>query len=396
VNAADPWAEQMLAEIDRLAVYKPNGHAPEQNPVDWRAHMKPFGWADKEGREPPPRVYVAQDTIPAGCVTSLYGPGGVGKSLIAQQLGTAVALGRPWLGIETTQGRVLGLFCEDGEDELWRRQVRINEAVGCGMADLDDFLCEGRTGRANELVIPVQGLSVGTDLLHAVARATAELKVSLLVLDNIAQMFGANENDRAAVTSFVNRLGGIAIETGAAILLIGHTPKNDTSGNGYSGSTAWNAAVRSRLLLDRVPSDDGGEPRLLLRRVKSNYAPSGDTEIPLVWSNGVLRPEGPRFMSYADRLDAEMRKGRARQAFKDALRTMTAQGRNVSHAVRATNFAPKAFKAAGMAEGFTAAEMTEAMNDLLNDGTIIANARVGIGADRHPTFGLAFKHGGAP
>lgn len=374
----------------------PNGHAPEPPALDWRQHIRPFGWAAKEGLDPPPRVFVAKDTIPAGCVTSLYGPGGVGKSLVAQQLGTAVALGRPWLGIETTKGRVLGLFCEDPEAELWRRQVRINNDVGCCMSDLDGLLCEGRTGKPNELVIPVQGVAAATDLLESVAKATAELKVSLVILDNIAQMFGCNENDRAAVTNFVNRLSGIAIETDAAILLIGHTPKNDIAGNGYSGSTAWNAAVRSRLLLDRVPVEDGGEARLLLRRAKSNYAPADDTEIPLVWSNGVLRPDAPQFMSYAQKLDADMRKGRAKQAFKDALRTMTAQGRNVSHAIRATNYAPKAFKAAGMADDFTAAELAEAMNDLLNEGTIIANAKVGTGTDRHPTFGLAFKHGGEP
>lgn len=389
MTAADAWGDQMRAEVDRLPIYKSNGHAAEPPLLDWRQHIRPFGWAAKEGLDPPPRVFVAKDTIPAGCVTSLYGPGGVGKSLIAQQLGTAVAIGRNWLGCETAKGRVLALFCEDPEDELWRRQVRINADLGCGMADLGDFLCEGRTGRPNELVIPVQGIGTATDLLESAAKATAELKISLLILDNIAQMFGCNENDRAAVTSFVNRLSGIAIDTDAAVLLIGHTPKNDINGHGFSGSTAWNAAVRSRLLLDRVPVEDGGEPRLVLRRVKSNYAPSDDTEIPLVWSNGVLRPDGPRFMSHAQKLDAELRKGRAGQVFKDALDTLRGRGIAVSDSPHAREtFAPRYIHEAGLGEGFTQAELLAAMRELLADGSIVANAEIGSRSRGRKRYGL--------
>ncbi len=366
----------------------PNGHAPEGAALDWRQHISPFGWAAKEGLDPPPRVFVARDTIPAGCVTSLYGPGGVGKSLVAQQLGTAVALGRQWLGIETTKGRVLGLFCEDPEDELWRRQVRINDDVGCGMSDLDDFLCEGRTGKPNELVIPVQGIGTATDLLQSIAKATVELQASLVILDNIAQMFGCNENDRAAVTSFVNRLSGIAIETDAAILLIGHTPKNDANGNGYSGSTAWNAAVRSRLLLDRVPVEDG-EPRLVLRRMKTNVAPSDETEIPLVWSSGVLRPDAPQFMSHAQKLDADMRKGRARKVFKDALDALRDRGIAVSDSPHAREtFAPRYIREAGLGEDFTQAELLVAMRELLADGSIVAGMEVGSRPGRKKRYGL--------
>ena len=241
--------DEVRAELDEgpnIHVLRPSPTlSPEVErwpPLDWREHVRPFSWPAKDGLSPPARDFVVADWVPGACVTSCYGPGGVGKSLLVQMLGTAVALGRPWLGLETTRGRVLGLFCEDPEDELWRRQVRINEALGIRMADLADFQCEGRPGRANELVVPAQGLPAATDLLEAVARATAELRARLVILDNIAQMFGCNENDRAAVTSFVNRLGGIAIATGAAILLVGHTPKNDVGGNGYSGSTAWNAA----------------------------------------------------------------------------------------------------------------------------------------------------------
>ncbi len=40
--------------------------------------------------------------IPRGAVTMITGDGGVGKSLLAQQLLTAAAIGRDFLGCETT------------------------------------------------------------------------------------------------------------------------------------------------------------------------------------------------------------------------------------------------------------------------------------------------------
>src|SRR3954451_24205531 len=85
----------------------PEGAAP----TPWSANIKTISWPDKTGWSAPYRRFVAKGWIPVGCVTSLYGCGGIGKSLLAQLLGTAASLGRHWLGIETEQCRVLALFC---------------------------------------------------------------------------------------------------------------------------------------------------------------------------------------------------------------------------------------------------------------------------------------------
>ena len=81
----------------------------------------PIDWPSKEGRVPPERNFIVGAWLPAGCVTSPYGAGGVGKSLLAQQLATCVATGKPFCSHPVRSGPVLGLFCED--DELWRRQA---------------------------------------------------------------------------------------------------------------------------------------------------------------------------------------------------------------------------------------------------------------------------------
>jgi hypothetical protein len=61
----------------------------------------------------PARQWIVPDWIPVGVATGLYGPGGLGKSLLAQQLITAVAIGGHWLGLPVMPVRSLAVFCED-------------------------------------------------------------------------------------------------------------------------------------------------------------------------------------------------------------------------------------------------------------------------------------------
>ena len=52
---------------------------------------------------------------------------------------------------------------------------------------------------------------------------------------------------------------------------------------------------------------------------------------------------------------------------------LTKQHRSTSHGEAARNYAPKVIKAAGLANGFTAKELTAAMNTLFKDGRIKAD-----------------------
>src|SRR5437870_1602264 len=75
-----------------------------------------------QGQPIPPRRWLVADWIPWGFVTGLYGPSTTGKTLLAQQLMTAAAIHKLWIGLQTTPVRSLALFCEDDDDELHRRQ----------------------------------------------------------------------------------------------------------------------------------------------------------------------------------------------------------------------------------------------------------------------------------
>jgi hypothetical protein len=354
---------------------------PAPKPAD---PIAPFSWPDLQGQDPPPRRYIVNEWVPRGCVTSLYGPGGIGKSLLAQLLATCAATGRSWLGSQSEKCVVLALFCEDDDGELWRRQARINYALCLEMRDIGGFLPDARAGKDNTLAWPEHLRLAAAPLFEELRKAVAEYRPGLVILDNIAQMFAGNENDRAQVTAFVNMLAGIAREFDCAVVLLGHVAKGE--GSTYSGSTAWDAAVRSRLFLERnEPQDEA--PKLRLSRIKSNYAPP-DT-IDLIWRDGVIMADDPRLMTSAQVLEAKLRAGAVEQIFLNALETLRNQGRAVSDIPTARTYAPRAIKEAKLAGDATPAELTAAMASLFAAGRIIAGQPVTKGSNRHARTGIA-------
>jgi len=153
-------------------------------------------------------MWIVPDWIPYGVVTGLYGDGGLGKSLLAQQLQTSTALGRPWLGLSTEKIASLGIYCEDSRDELLRRQAEINVAYGC--EDSDDLENRvhwmPRLGEDNLFMTFSGGVGKLTDFHEGVTEAAVRLGVKLVIVDTAADVFGGNENDRGQVRQFISRV----------------------------------------------------------------------------------------------------------------------------------------------------------------------------------------------
>ncbi len=379
--------EEVQRELDKVVPLRKAEAPPkevEQPPARAVPPIKAIRFPELAGRVPPDRVFIVDQWLPAGCVTSLYGPGGIGKSLLAQMMGTAVALGRPLFEMQVRKGPVLGLMAEDDDDELWRRQIRINEWIACEMGDLGNLHLQGRAGLENTLAVyPSTGAPLVEPFFDLVREAGRTISPVLIILDPIAQLFGGNENDRFQVSHFINLAGSLAREFSCAVLLLGHPAKAEESE--YSGSTAWNASVRSRLLLKRKEGEDS---ELLLSRTKSNYAMP--EALPLKWQGGVLRPVAAKFMSYGDKLDAEMRAGAAQAAFLSALDLLTKQGVALSDAARAGNYAPRELERHHLLGDFTKREMEEAMIALIGRGVLAANMPIGgKKKNRQPRCGLA-------
>ncbi len=247
---------------------------------------------------PKPREWVIEGLIPAGRVTSLFGNGGLGKTLLALQIGLHVSLGRQLFDIGVTGGPVLGIFCEDEADELNRRLRSACAAEGVELADVERFYALSRDGEDSYLCTFEHDHIRLTAFYEKLEATVIELKPHLLILDTAADLFAGDFLSTPHVRQFLKiALGGLCARHGCAILLLAHpSAAAMATGEGGGFSTAWSNSVRSRLYLSRPkPPDDADEAvdvqdKRVLEVKKANYA-AGDTKIPLLYDNGVLVPD---------------------------------------------------------------------------------------------------------
>jgi AAA domain len=174
-------------------------------------------------RPVPERIWTVKDRIPGSNVTLLSGEGSVGKSILSLHLATAVVLGRDWLQSLPESGPVIVVCCEDDTDELWRRLDLIFKFYGAAYADFKDLHVSALAGEETLMAVPDRnGIMQTTKLFGRTREAACDLKSRLIVLDNSADIFGGNENDRAQVRQFIGHLRGMAIASGAGVLLTIH------------------------------------------------------------------------------------------------------------------------------------------------------------------------------
>ena len=247
--------------------------------------IDPLAW---HGQAIPDRPWLVDGLIPRRVVTMLGGDGGLGKSLLAQQLLTACATGTAWLARETMSCRSLGVFCEDDRDELHRRQANINRHYGIEFADLGDLNLSSRVGDDSVLLEWEREWFTGreTPIYDQILNYCRDNGVQCLVLDSLHDVFAGNENKRPHARQFINALRDIAIAIDGAVIVTAHPSLSGrASGTGEAGSTAWHNAVRSRLYLK---SEDGEDDDIrVLKTMKSNYGRRGK-EMRLKWIDGVF------------------------------------------------------------------------------------------------------------
>jgi RecA-family ATPase len=318
----------------------------------------------------PPRRWIVEHWIPDGRVTSLYGDGATGKTLLAQMLLTACAIGQNWLGLPTLKCRAIGLFCEDENDELHRRQADINAHYGVDFRDLGAMRWQSRVGLDNLLMtFASSGRGELTELFEQFEEEARDFAAKVIIIDTAADTFGGDEIRRAHARQFLSAaLGRLAIAIQGAVVLLAHPSRAGLhSGEGDGASTDWNAAVRSRLYLRRPKPEDGETPdgnERVLSRKKANYAGRGE-ELMLEWKDGVFFAK-----QTATGIAAHVEQSRADVAFLDALDTLTRQGRTVGASPSARNYAPNIIMRTPQAKGFKRGDLIAAMERLFSAGKI--------------------------
>lgn len=369
---------------------KGNGaDGPQQvKQVEQAKQASALDWPKLATLSPPERKWAIKGWLGFGHVTLLVGQGGIGKTLLAQQMASCLALGRPFIEAIERPHKCLMWACEDDHDELWRRQLALSRWCKAGLEEFHEYLTiVPRHGLDNALVSNKFGELTFSPLIAQLAEQANDLAAEVVILDNVAQLYGANENDRHSVTAFLNALVGTF--PGKAVLLLAHPSRG--TGSEFSGSSAWENTARTRLYLgstlpDAKKGDDEVAPddtvRYLSRR-KANYSVKDFRR--MTYADGALTPDMPEILEGG--IIGQIKGDNARRSILAAIPKIAAMGLHVSDGQRSPNFLPKMMLEYKLANGLERRDLTVAMRDMMLEGKL-KRETVGKSANRNAVKGL--------
>jgi hypothetical protein len=379
-------------EIDAEAEFE---ERPDGTPKNSAPRHHVLKWISLADQEPPEFEWLLDDWL-SWHPTLLSGRGGIGKSLLAQQIATGLAMAVPVFRSPPRALRVLYWACEDDEAELWRRQKRICAWLGIELGSLhENLIIDARLGLENTLFATEYGRPTWTPLIAELEQQVNDYKADVLMLDNIGQVFGANENDRHHVTSFANGIIGMVRGRNFCPIFMGHPAK--VSGSEYAGNAAWENAVRMRWFLsDRLPDDVETEDRDELTRYlckrKANY--SGKDYIRFRFEDRVLKPAEQELDNRPRDIVDALRDKSDERIVIEGLQWINGRGFTASEQAKGSNSLVGQILKYKRNEGRARKELEQALIRLLSADRI-KRAEVGKYANRTPKFGLVLTENSA-
>ena len=189
------------------------------------------------------------------------------------------------------------LDAQQADPAIYTPLLKCLDANGCGPMWEPEHLPGGR-GRGLSLRTAAHGQLSRTG--HLILQEAQQHQAKLLVLDNVAALFGHNENDRSQVREFISAMDRWGRDHGCAIILVAHPSKNDAE---YSGSTDWRNAVRGLWTLNEETVDEpiGNNGKTVKRETgqfklectKCSYGPAPEPIILERQSNGTFKQTVP-------------------------------------------------------------------------------------------------------
>ena len=210
--------------------------------------------------------YLIKGYLPADCTASIYGPSGSFKSFLAVSWACHIATGKQWNERKTEAGVVLYVVGEGGVGvprriRAWADEYNESKDVpNIFRVDMPVFMAD-----------PLQVMEL--KLAASQVKAETGLDVKLIVVDTVARCFGAGDENKASdMGAFIAGCDLVKAATGATILLVHHTGKQES--NGARGSSAFKAALDAEYLVKR---EDDKTSSLILKATKMKDAEQPET-----------------------------------------------------------------------------------------------------------------------
>ena len=176
----------------------------------------------------PPLTWLIKGVIPLAELGSLYGPSRAGKSFMAIDLAMAIARGESWRGHKVRQGAV-GYVVAEGSRGFGKRLQAYAEFhdVDLSTVPLYPLYAAPNIGDDDEV-----------SALIAAIKALLE-PLAILFLDTKAQVTPGVDENSSEMAGPIRNSQRIARETGAMVVWVDHTGKDESRGSrGWSGVPA--------------------------------------------------------------------------------------------------------------------------------------------------------------
>ena len=201
--------------------------APPRKPTKV-ARLSQF--ANSESKGP---GYLAKGLLQKASYAIAYGPPGGGKTFTLLDLAYHIAAGKEWMGHKVHGGPVLYLPFEGGGGLIKRAQALRQKY---GDADVPFFIAPASFNLREQ---------TGRKELGAVIADLPEKPV-LIVIDTLARaLMGGDENSAQDVGAFNSAVAALIESTGACVLIVHHSGKNQNAG--ARGSSALLGAIDTEL-----------------------------------------------------------------------------------------------------------------------------------------------------
>ncbi|WP_319927851.1 helicase RepA family protein, partial [Xenorhabdus littoralis] len=206
--------------------------------------------------------YVVKGIIPAHSLCSIYGASGSYKSVLAGAWGCHIATGKAWAGKQVAQGSVLYVVGEGGSGVPQRIKAWeiVNGQTVENMYLINTPVFPASPAEVHELVIAAQQVESETGQ-----------PMRLIILDTLARCFGgADENDSKDMGAFVRGCDELKAKTGASILVVHHSGKDESKG--ARGSSAFRAALDVEYRINQE-GEKGGAQIITCTKMKDAEEP---------------------------------------------------------------------------------------------------------------------------
>lgn len=247
---------------------------------------------------PPKREYVFAGQVTAGTLNVIGGQGGVSKTMLVMQACVAAAVGGSIGNLSISAGASLLFLGEEDEAERDRRMGAICQHFNADRTLVEKRVkCYGAAGIDIRLTQKIESNAQATQMGDEVIRIALAHSVDsgaplkIIVFDHSRLVLGGDPNSAEDVTQLTRILTKIARATGAAVILLAHSPKsvatkagNEISSTDIAGSSAFVDNARAAYMMWTMREEEAKShhvPELdrmkyvRLENVKANYAQTG-------------------------------------------------------------------------------------------------------------------------